>query len=98
MSAVCFLALRLAKGVSRHYDAGGYEDDENEEDMENDDEFGSDAERGKQYASLSQPILKLMEIRFVDDRGPRAHANTAGPERQHGGFPSSRRLAIIVQA
>lgn len=31
----------------RHYDAGGYEDDENEEDMENDDEFGSDAERGK---------------------------------------------------
>ncbi|KAI5451634.1 hypothetical protein NCC49_001615 [Naganishia albida] len=29
-----------------HYDAGGYEDDENEEDMENDDEFGSDAERG----------------------------------------------------
>lgn len=26
----------------RHYDAGGYE-----EDMENDDEFGSDAERGK---------------------------------------------------
>ncbi|KAJ9108522.1 hypothetical protein QFC20_003428 [Naganishia adeliensis] len=28
-----------------HYDAGGYEDDENEEDMENDDEFGSDAER-----------------------------------------------------
>ncbi|KAJ9103217.1 hypothetical protein QFC21_002640 [Naganishia friedmannii] len=28
-----------------HYDAGGYEDEE--EDMENDDEFGSDAERGR---------------------------------------------------
>jgi len=40
----CFLNADFHRRINRHYDAGGYEDAE--EDMENDDEFGSDAERG----------------------------------------------------
>jgi hypothetical protein len=84
--------------VSRHYDAGGYQDDENEEDMENDDEFGSDAERGKQNPSLQLVNRRLMKTCLSVDRGPWAYANTAGPRRQHGWFPSSRRVAVIVDA
>lgn len=54
----------------RHYDAGGYEDDENEEDMENDDEFGSDAERGKLCRALSWTQVLIVSSLLDNSRGP----------------------------
>lgn len=60
----------------RHYDAGGYEDDENEEDMENDDEFGSDAERGKLCRALSWTQVLIMSSLLDNSRGPWAKART----------------------
>lgn len=54
-----FLRGALYGHVDRHYDAGGYEDEE--EDMENDDEFGSDAERGRSFiVALREECGKLI--------------------------------------
>jgi hypothetical protein len=71
-----FTVLHLADkiGYTRHYDAGGYEDDENEEDMENDDEFGSDAERGKSQALCLGIHVADYDICLFSNRGSRAKA------------------------
>ncbi|KAJ9097430.1 hypothetical protein QFC19_006800 [Naganishia cerealis] len=71
-----------------HYDAGGYEDEE--EDMENDDEFGSDAERGKlSKYSRGETTKKLMyDLHFFipeENPGPR-RPRDAGNDNM-GSFP-----------